>query len=143
MERVGKLEESSGSRKPGTKVSNRRAALRFPIELEVRYKLFNRKTIEVGSGRTINMSSSGALFTTERPLAIGERLELAVDWPARLDDGCALMLVITGHVLRSEGTRGAIAFERYEFRTRGVAGNLSASCSRQSGALRQDHPPQS
>jgi hypothetical protein len=116
--------------------------MRFPIEQEVRYKIFNRNTIEVGSGRTINMSSSGILFTAERPLAIGERFEVAVDWPVRLDNGCALNLVTTGWVLRIEGTRAAIASERYEFRTRGVARSLSPFCSRLSGALRQNHPPQ-
>lgn len=124
MERVGKPEEFSGSGTPGTAetgVADRRAAVRFPIEQEVRYTIFDRNTIEVGSGRTINMSSSAILFTAERPLAIGERLELVVDWPVQLDNGCALNLVTTGRVLRIEGTRAAIAIKRYEFRTRGVA----------------------
>jgi hypothetical protein len=100
--------------------ADRRGAVRFPIDQEVRYKVFNRNTIEVGSGRTVNMSSNGVLFTTERTLNPGERLEVAVNWPAQLDNRCALKLVTTGRVVRSESDRAAIAIERYEFRTVGV-----------------------
>lgn len=103
-------------------VTERRSAVRFPIEQDVRYKIYNRNTIEVGSGRTINMSSNGVLFTTERYLAVGERLELAVAWPAQLDNKCPLKLVTTGRVVRSEPGRAAIAIERYEFRTQGIHG---------------------
>jgi hypothetical protein len=92
-----------------TENADRRSAVRFPIEQEVRYKVFNRNTIEVGSGRTINMSSNGVLFTTERALAAGERLEVAVNWPAQLDHKCPLKLVTTGRVVRSDGDRAAIA----------------------------------
>ncbi|HEX8984721.1 MAG TPA: PilZ domain-containing protein [Bryobacteraceae bacterium] len=135
--------DGSGARKPGgvsyaavrndndprpetatseTDNADRRSAVRFPIEQEVRYKVFNRNTIEVGSGRTVNMSSNGVLFTTERALAVGERLEVAVNWPAQLDHRCPLKLVTTGRVVRSDGDRAAIAIERYEFRTRGMHG---------------------
>ncbi len=102
-----------------TETAERRGAVRFPIEQEVRYKVYNRSTIEVGSGRTVNMSSNGVLFTTERTLSTGERLELAVAWPAHLDNRCPLKLVTTGRVVRSEQGRAAIAIERYEFRTQG------------------------
>jgi len=103
-----------------TDVAERRAAVRFPIEQEVRYKVFNRNTIEVGSGRTVNMSSSGVLFTTERTLSTGERVELSVNWPAHLDNRCALKLVTSGRVVRTDSTKAAIVIERYEFRTQGI-----------------------
>ena len=102
--------------------TDRRTAVRFPIEQDVRYKVFTRNTIEVGLGKTVNMSSNGVLFTTERPLALGERLEVAVNWPAQLDHKCALKLVTTGRVVRSESGLAAIAIERYEFRTQGIHG---------------------
>ncbi len=111
---------------PGTATqadhADRRSAVRFPIEQDVRYKVFTRNTIEVGLGKTVNMSSNGVLFTTERALALGERLEVAVNWPAQLDHKCALKLVTTGRVVRSEGGVAAIAIERYEFRTQGIHG---------------------
>lgn len=102
--------------------ADRRSAVRFPIEQDVRYRVFNRNTIEVGAGKTINMSSNGVLFTTERALAPGERLEVAVNWPAQLDNKCPLKLVTIGRVVRSESACAAIAIERYEFRTQGSHG---------------------
>src|SRR5271157_5591151 len=47
---------------------DRRGAVRFPIGQDVRYKVLTRNTVEVGFGKTVNMSSRGVLFTTERPL---------------------------------------------------------------------------
>lgn len=107
-----------------TKGVERRSSARFPIEQEVRYKIFNRNTIEVGSGKTVNMSSKGVLFTTERMLGPGERVELSVNWPAQLDNRCPLKLVTTGRVVRTSGAVAAIAIERYEFRTQGSHGLL-------------------
>jgi hypothetical protein len=100
----------------------RRGAVRFPIEQEVRFKVCNRNSIEAGSGRTVNMSSSGVLFATERRLMLGERLELSVNWPAQLNKKCALKLVTTGRVVRLEDGLAAIAIDRYEFRTQGIHG---------------------
>jgi len=99
---------------------DRRAAVRFRIEQEVRYKILSRNAVETGGGKTVNMSSSGVLFTTERTLLPGEHLELAVNWPAQLDNKCALKIVTTGRVVRSSGTQAAIEIERYEFRLRGT-----------------------
>jgi hypothetical protein len=107
---------------PDKESGERRGAVRFPIEQEVRFKISNRNSIEVGSGKTINMSSSGVLFATERRFMLGERLELAVNWPAQLNKKCALKLVTTGRVVRLEDGLAAIAIDRYEFRTQGING---------------------
>jgi len=68
------------------------------------------------------MSSGGVLFTTESPLPEGERVELAVSWPAQLNDVLPLKLVAMGRLIRSEESQAAIAIERYEFKTRGTNG---------------------
>ncbi len=123
MPEPGRLAEASiaattGVPDPGK--ADRRAAVRFPIEQDVRYKVFRRSTVEVGFGKTINISSNGILFTAQREFACGERLEVAVNWPAQLDNKCPLKLVTTGRIVRSEGHRAAIAIDRYEFRTQGA-----------------------
>lgn len=105
----------------GPRRADRRAAIRFDIQQDVRYKLLNRGHDETGSGRTVNISSRGVLFTTERHLRAGERLEISVNWPARLDNRCPLKLVATGKVVRSQQGLAAISIERYEFRTQGLA----------------------
>jgi hypothetical protein len=98
--------------------NDRRAADRFPIEREVRYKILNRKSVdEVGFGKTINMSSNGVLFSTDQHLLPGKRLELSISWPAQLDSKISLKLVARGRVVRSEEGRAAIEIHQYEFRT--------------------------
>ncbi len=108
----------------GKEKSDRRASDRFPIERDVRYRvLAKRNPEEAGTGKTVNMSSAGVLFTTEKPLLPGRRLELAVSWPAQLNNKCPLKLVARGKVVRTEPGRAAIEIQQYEFRTAGVSAN--------------------
>jgi hypothetical protein len=105
---------------------DRRGADRFPIEREVRYKILSRKTSaegENGTGLTVNMSSNGVLFTTDRYLLPGRRLEVSISWPAQLNSKVALKLVARGRVVRSEEGRAAIEIHQYEFRTQASQGN--------------------
>jgi hypothetical protein len=98
--------------------NDRRGADRFPIEREIRYKIFNRKsTDEVGVGKTLNMSSNGVLFSTDRHLLAGKRLEISISWPAQLNSTVALKLVARGRIVRSEEGAAAIEIHQYEFRT--------------------------
>src|ERR1700746_2424451 len=88
--------------------TDRRGAERFPIQREFRYKIVSRKDIEeIGFGKTINMSSNGVLFTTDRHLLPGKRLEVSISWPAQLNSRIALKLVARGRVVRSEEDRAA------------------------------------
>ncbi|MGD0302111.1 MAG: PilZ domain-containing protein [Bryobacteraceae bacterium] len=103
--------------------NDRRAADRFPIEREVRYKILNRKSVdEVGFGKTINMSSNGVLFSTDQHLLPGKRLELSISWPAQLDSKISLKLVARGRVVRSDEGKAAIEIHQYEFRTQATPG---------------------
>ena len=90
---------------------DRRTSNRLPIEREVRYKVLGgRKTIkQTGMGKTVNMSSGGVLFTTETALPEGERVELAVSWPAQLNDTLPLKLVAMGRLVRADETQAAIS----------------------------------
>ena len=103
--------------------AERRAADRFPIEREVRYRILNkRNNHEEGSGKTVNISSNGVLFTTDQILIPGKRLELSISWPAQLDNKCQLKLVARGRVTRLEQGKAAIEIQQYEFRTQGSKG---------------------
>ena len=104
---------------------DRRSADRFPIEREVRYRVLSRKSStdgESGVGITVNMSSNGVLFTTDRYLLPGRRLEVSISWPAQLNSKIALKLVARGRVVRSEEGRAAIEIHQYEFRTQANQG---------------------
>ena len=106
--------------------SERRTSNRFPIAEDLNYRVFmSRQCSQVGAGRTINISSSGVLFTTETQLTPGKRLEIAVNWPAQLNNQCPLKLIASGRIVRVEDGRAAIQIDRYEFRTRGSNGLLA------------------
>ena len=103
--------------------SDRRSADRFPLEREARFTVLDtRATAHVGKCRTVNMSSRAILFRSETRLTEGKRLELAVSWPALLNDTCPLKLVAWGQVIRSNFEEAVIEIERYEFRTQSTAG---------------------
>lgn len=98
--------------------SERRHSDRFPIEREVRYRVLNKRGgDEAGDGKTVNMSSAGILFTTENMVLPGRRMEIAINWPAQLNNKCALRLVARGRVVRFEDGRAAMEIQQYEFRT--------------------------
>jgi hypothetical protein len=113
--------ESLNDRRDST--PERRTSDRFPIEREVRYRVLNKRSNhEEGAGRTVNISSSGILFTTDQLLVPGKRLELSISWPAQLDNKCQLKLVARGRVTRLEQGRAAVEIQQYEFRTQGSKG---------------------
>jgi hypothetical protein len=99
--------------------AERRASVRFPLTLEVRYTVSRRRPPkETGSGSTIDLSSSGLSFTADKPLMIGQKLHLSIDWPVPLDGGIRLQLIMSGVVVRTNGTATALQIHRHEFRTR-------------------------
>lgn len=107
--------------------TERRRSSRFPIEREIRYKtLSQRMEARVGTGKTLNISSSGVLFTTEHELPVGTRLEIAISWPAQLNDRCLLNLVARGRVTRHNKGQLALQIQQYEFRTQSRQANGSA-----------------
>src|SRR5439155_1701076 len=109
---------------------DRRCSNRMPIERDVRYKVLGgKKSVkQVGTGKTLNMSSGGVLFTTETTLPEGERIELGrptdrqLNPLAQLNDTLPLKLVALGRLVRTDETSAAISIERYEFKTRGSNG---------------------
>ena len=100
--------------------SDRRGSDRFPIEREVKYKVLSkRNNDEIGTGKTLNMSSSGVLFTSEHLLIPGKRIEVSISWPAQLNNKTNLKLVARGRVVRCQDGRAALEIQQYEFRTQG------------------------
>jgi len=117
------MERASGRlvRLPKDLSPERRASTRFPLTLEVRYAVSGRRApLETGSGRTIDLSSSGLSFNADRPLLTGQTLDLSIDWPALLNGGVQLQLIMSGVVVRTDGTATALQIQRHEFRTRRV-----------------------
>jgi hypothetical protein len=97
--------------------AERRSRQRFCIEQPVCYTCLSGGR-HAGVGKVLDISSKGVRFTTEYALNPGPRLELSVNWPARLNGTCLLQLMIYGDVVRSEKSAAAVRIEHYEFRTR-------------------------
>lgn len=101
------------------KLSSRHESGRhFPICAHVEYHLPESQGLSSGVGRTIYLSSSSVQIESEHGLPIGAMVELAVTWPARLDNDVLLKLQIMGRTVRAEGKYTTINIARYEFRTR-------------------------
>jgi hypothetical protein len=106
---------------PETPSVERRRSSRFPIEREIRYKTLNQRTeLLAGIGKTLNISSSGVLFTSEHEMPLGTRLEVTISWPAQLNDKCLLNLVARGRVARLAKGQLALQIQQYEFRTQSL-----------------------
>jgi hypothetical protein len=88
------------------------------VDLELRYSVVGRRPVQNGSGRTIDVSSSGLSFTADTPLPVGQKLDASIAWPVLFDGGLQLQIVASGVVVRSVGTITALRVQRYDFRTR-------------------------
>jgi hypothetical protein len=98
--------------------SERRAKIRYPIELPLRYQTL-RSGDARGIGTTIDFSSQGLLISAA-PSQIpyqGSRVDVVVEWPVRLEGKTSLQLIVQGKVVRGGPASFAILFERHEFRT--------------------------
>jgi hypothetical protein len=98
--------------------SERRGRSRFGIKRELRYKLVEgRRVVAAGTGYTVNMGSGGVAFSAEEELRPGTSVELAISWPALLNQTCPMQLIVFGHVLRGAGRMAVCTLNKYEFRT--------------------------
>ena len=96
--------------------------MRFPIEQDVNFFVLDAESrLHAGTGRTVNIGSKGLLISTDQPPPSGAPIEVAVSWPAKLDDEHRIKLVVRGKVVRSEPRTIAVAIKNHEFRTAGSA----------------------
>lgn len=101
---------------------DRRHDRRYELDLPTRWKLIRRRrVVETGVGRTLDMSSGGILIEAGRPLMAGFNIELSIAWPVLLQGTASLQLVVSGRIVRVDGTRTALRTMQHEFRTSGVA----------------------
>jgi hypothetical protein len=96
----------------------RRSNYRFGIQRELRYKMLEDGAIVAsGTGRTIDLGSSGVAFAADHPLKPGAFVEISISWPVLLDQTCPMRLIGFGRVLRCSGKKTVCSIDKYEFRT--------------------------
>jgi c-di-GMP-binding flagellar brake protein YcgR len=119
MERQVRLPKEPGA--------DRRASVRYPLTLDVRYAVSRRQApVETGVGQLIDLSSSGLRFVAQGPLEPGLKLDIAIDWPVLLDERVHLQLTATGVVVRSRGTEVALQIQSHDFKTRREGLNVAS-----------------
>ena len=101
----------------------RRADRRYPISADLQYRITNRrKVIEIGSGRTIDISSTGVLFESRVPLPRGLKIELRIMWPVVAGDSPKLELHAEGRTVRAQENCTAVRIEKYTFQSQKRSG---------------------
>ncbi len=101
--------------------SSRRTHRRYPIALDLRWKVKQgHRALGSGIGKTVNLSSAGLLFDSDRELQPGLLLELSLAWPVLLRNVAPLQLRIMGEIVRAAGRRVAVRIQYHEFRTVGM-----------------------
>ena len=84
----------------------------------MRYTVTDQGPRTTGFCHTIDLSSTHLNFTADRPLLVGQRLEVSINWPALLDGGVQLQLILTGLIVRTNQSTTTLQIQRHEFRTR-------------------------
>jgi len=86
----------------------RRLRIRFPLALDIHYRIMGKRGVK-GRGKSINISSSGALVALDHTISSGTGIQMNIAWPTS-HDGVPLELVVQGLVLREEQERLAVQF---------------------------------
>src|SRR5215472_16458390 len=116
--RTGQSEKNGAEQIGGERRSDRR----YDINLNVRWKLIRRRRVlDSGTGKTVDVSSGGLFFETDRELPSGLNIELSIAWPVLLHNVAPLQLVVSGRVVSTTGNKVGVRMTQHEFRTAGVS----------------------
>lgn len=82
-----------------------------------------------GSGQTVDISSTGVLFTASHELHLGQSIELSIAWPLLRYESVPVTLAVVGVVVRTDAGMAAVDVKRRTF----VADPLPALGARTTG----------
>jgi hypothetical protein len=124
-------------------LAERRSKVRYPLELNLRYRYFAGGSLRFGAGRTVDVSSGGVLVASTRiispqELIVGDEVEMSIEWPPMLDGRISLQLFAVGSIARRRPFDFAVSFERYQLRTMRRSSQKAAP----SGSNVIDWPPE-
>ena len=95
----------------------RRVSERFPIRMNFSYRLSSKGQVSAleASGRVVDISSTGILFSPGLSHPQDAVMVLSIDWPARRDKAPPIRLSVLGMVVRSDDRGTAIRILRHGF----------------------------
>src|SRR5277367_6494043 len=94
--------------------AERRSAVRYSVELSVRFRALSQTSPFCGAGRVVNASRGGVWVVSEDKIRLGAQVEMTLEWPFLLDGRIPLRLFATGRILRRGASGFAATMERYE-----------------------------
>lgn len=101
----------------GSDIKNRRSRARYGFTTPLRFRACRQTAIVCsGSGRTIDMSSTGVQIEIGRKLETDTEIELVLDWPGLYHGKQRMRLFLWGQVVRSQETATAVRILSHEFR---------------------------
>jgi PilZ domain-containing protein len=89
----------------------RRSPLGFPVSAPLTYSVARSH----GRGTTCNISNEDVLVKIDEGLPVGSRIQLLIDWPARLNGNLRLQVAVEGSILRSTAEGTAVKILEYEY----------------------------
>lgn len=102
----------------------------YPIRTAVAYRVIGRDRFsKSGTGWTILLSSRSVLIESETSLPLERRVDLWIEWPARLENKIGLRLHIYGRTVSVAGTATEIEILAYEFHTCALAPGRATACA--------------
>ncbi len=110
----------------------------YPLKLDFSYQAYRRgRAIQRGTGQTVEMSRQ---VIRMRPIEIetagATDIKLQIAWPAALDDGTRLQLIVQGRPIWNRSQLVEVIVLKHEFRTAPKGTALSASvATHQPGVL--------
>jgi hypothetical protein len=105
-----------GAFTPKPHAPERRANRRYDLEFDIRYAVKSgKRVVSTGAGKSLNLSSSGLLFTADTMLEAGSRMIAAVRWPATPGRDVPLVLVVSGRVAWSTSEHTAMTISAHTF----------------------------
>lgn len=95
--------------------TRRQPGLWFPIEMDIHYIYRANRAVVEGDGKTVGISSREVCFKSSDSFDQGQKIELALKWPASLDGSAQLKLMILGWVSGTELGLTIAKIERHQF----------------------------
>jgi hypothetical protein len=97
--------------------AERRSHRRYSLEIPLRYRAANCPLKTCWKhGRALDMSAAGILIHLPEPVAIGTKLELAMDWTGLCHGREAMRLFLVASVTRHEPRGAALRILSHRFR---------------------------
>jgi hypothetical protein len=97
--------------------TDRRSHRRYPLQTPLRYRAANAPLNAAWKqGTALNMSADGILVQLGETVAVGAKLELAMEWPGLYHGRDKMRLFLTAAVTRCEAGRTAFRIVKHRFR---------------------------